>query len=44
MTVPFNHYGTVGLEELTEEDIEDGYDEEDVIPDGQPAIILTPTN
>jgi hypothetical protein len=36
--------GEVGLEELTEEDIAHGYSEDDVISDGQSAVILQPTN
>ena len=36
-------YGEVGLEELTEEDKENGYTEEDVI-DGEKAIRLWPVN
>jgi len=36
-------YGEVGFEELTEEDIEAGYDEDDVI-EGEPALILRPIN
>ena len=35
--------GEVGFEELTEEDIEAGYDEDDVI-EGEPALILRPIN
>jgi hypothetical protein len=37
-------YGEVGLDSLTEEDIRRGYTEEDVMKDGQSAIILCPTN
>lgn len=36
--------GDVGSEELTEEMRQSGYTEEDVIRDGQPAIILSPVN
>jgi hypothetical protein len=32
--------GEIGLEELTEEDIEKGYNENDLRPDGIPSIIL----
>jgi len=35
--------GEIGLEELTEEDIQQGYDEEDV-KEGEPAVVLWPTN
>lgn len=35
--------GTVGLEKLSEQNIKDGYSEEDVIA-GIPALVLTPTN
>ena len=35
-------YGTVGLEVLDEESRAQGYGDEDVITDGQPAVILTP--
>lgn len=35
--------GEVGLEELTKEDKEAGYSEEDIIK-GVPALILAPTN
>lgn len=35
--------GDVGLEQLTDEDIEDGYSQEDVIK-GIPALILVPVN
>ncbi len=42
---PVSPYGgEIGLEELTDEDREMGYGEEDIIRDGQPAIILYPTN
>jgi hypothetical protein len=34
--------GETGLEELTKEDEENGYDEEDVIIDGEKAICLWP--
>ena len=36
--------GEIGLEELTEEEINQGYSEEDVIDDGVPALVLWPTN
>ena len=36
-------FGEAGLEELTAEDIEQGYTDDDVI-DGQPAVFLTPVN
>jgi hypothetical protein len=36
-------YGEIGLEELTEENIEDGYDEDDVV-DGEKALCLWPVN
>lgn len=36
--------GETGLEELTTEDIRQGYDEEDVISDGVPALVLWPVN
>ena len=36
--------GEVGLENLTDEDKDAGYSEEDVITDGVPAVVLTPTN
>lgn len=36
--------GEVGLDELTDELIEEGYDEEDVLEDGKPALILYPRN
>jgi hypothetical protein len=36
-------YGEAGMEKLTQQDIEDGYSEEDVL-DGVPAIMLVPTN
>lgn len=35
-------YFEVGLEELTEEDIKEGYGEEDLMKDGVKAIILYP--
>lgn len=34
--------GEVGLQKLTKQDREDGYTNEDVIRDGQPAVILSP--
>lgn len=34
--------GDVGFESI--EDLEDGYTEEDVIEDGVPAVIFTPSN
>ncbi len=37
-------YGEVGLEGLDDEDREQGFDEEDVMSDGEPAVILTPVN
>jgi hypothetical protein len=36
--------GEVGLRELTKEDIEVGYSEEDILEDGENAIILCPIN
>jgi len=36
--------GEVGMEELTDDDREHGYTEDDVIEDGQKALILCPTN
>ena len=36
--------GEIGLEELTEEDIKQGYADEDVVEDGVPALVLWPTN
>ena len=36
--------GETGLEELTEENQEQGFAEEDVITDGVKAIVLWPTN
>ncbi len=36
--------GEVGLRELTTELIELGYSEEDILEDGENAIILCPTN
>lgn len=36
-------YGEVGLEKLTQENIADGYGEEDVV-DGQPCLVLWPVN
>ena len=36
--------GKVGFESLTDEDRLLGYTEEDVIEDGQPAVILCPAN
>jgi hypothetical protein len=36
--------GEIGLEELTEEAKKSGYTEEDVIEDGQKALVLWPTN
>lgn len=38
-----SYSGEVGLEELTDKDREMGCEEEDVIVDGQPAIIFYPT-
>lgn len=35
--------GEIGLEKLTEDDIKQGYSEEDVI-EGVPCIVLQPTN
>ena len=38
----YNDYsGEVGLEKLTEEDLEQGYTEEDIVH-GEPAVILVP--
>lgn len=37
-------YGEIGLRELTDEDIADGYSEEDVLEDGENAIVLWPVN
>jgi hypothetical protein len=37
-------YGEVGLEQLDEEDIARGYTEEDVMEDGDLALILSPLN
>jgi hypothetical protein len=37
-------YGEAGLEKLTKEDIDRGFDEEDVIENGVPALFLVPTN
>lgn len=34
----------VGLEELTEEDRDNGYGEDDLLPGGEPALIMTPMN
>lgn len=36
--------GEVGLAELTDADREQGYSEEDVIEDGEFAVVLEPTN
>lgn len=36
--------GEVGLLELTETDIDAGYGEEDVIEDGEKAIVMSPVN
>lgn len=36
--------GYVGLEELTEEFEKHGWTEEDVVTDGEPALILVPVN
>lgn len=36
-------FSQVGFLELTEELIEDGYTEEDILEDGEPAVILCPT-
>lgn len=35
-------YGDVGLEGLDEELMAQGYSEEDVMQDGEPALVLTP--
>lgn len=35
--------GTAGLEKLSEQNIQDGYSEEDVIA-GNPALVLVPVN
>lgn len=32
----------IGLEDLTKEDIAQGFTTEDTLPDGRPALILTP--
>ena len=37
-------YGEIGLEELTEENKEQGFSEEDVKHDGEKAICLWPVN
>ena len=36
--------GEVGFSELTEELKKDGYEEEDILPDGVPALVLYPVN
>ena len=36
--------GEVGLEKLTPEDRKNGYEEEDVLENGDPALILGPIN
>lgn len=36
--------GEIGLEKLTTELEKSGYSEEDVISDGEPALVLYPTN
>ncbi|MDR3504363.1 MAG: hypothetical protein P4L79_17485 [Legionella sp.] len=36
--------GDVGYNELTKELKEDGYTEEDIISDGEPALVLYPVN
>lgn len=37
-------YGEVGLEQLTQDDRDAGYNDEDVMTDGVPAVILCPVN
>lgn len=37
-------YGEVGLDELTDEDVMDGFTEEDVMIDGTPALVICPMN
>jgi len=37
-------YGEIGLRELTDEDIKNGYSEEDIFEDGENAIVLWPVN
>lgn len=37
-------YGEAGLDRLTQDDIEQGYSEEDVVTDGISALFLVPTN
>ena len=40
---PYNTWsGDIGLDELTQEDIDDGYTKEDVFEEGELCIILTP--
>jgi hypothetical protein len=36
--------GEVGLDKLTEKDKKQGYTDEDVMTDGVPALILSPSN
>jgi hypothetical protein len=36
--------GEIGLEELTDDDRELGFCEDDVLEDGVPAVVLCPTN
>lgn len=36
--------GYIGFKEMTPELIKDGYDEQDLVKDGVPAIVLWPTN
>jgi len=36
--------GEAGLDELTDQDISDGYSKDDVIEDGQKALFLVPVN
>jgi hypothetical protein len=37
-------FGDVGMEELDDEDRDQGYTDEDVMEDGELALILTPVN
>jgi len=37
-------YREIGMEELTEEDREQGYTEEDVMEDGKKAVVFYPSN
>lgn len=38
------YVGAESMDDFTEEDLAEGYGEEDVIEDGEPALILTPVN